>query len=145
MGRIDREVVRDRLERAVHEAEVIGSRELGDESSFCDPANENQRYELEHRLFVAIQAVLDTASHIAVASGYRPITSYRDAMEALVRLGVAGPEISEFVEGAPGLRNKLAHEYHEVECAQIFEAMQGIEDVQRFAAAVWEWVEGSGA
>lgn len=141
MTRIDSEVVRERLERAVHEAEVIGARDLGDEASFCDSANENERYELEHRLYVAIQALLDTASHIAVARGVRPINSYRDAMEGLARLGVIGTDLSEFAQGAPGLRNRLAHDYAGLECSQVFEAMRRVDDIERFAASVWRWAQ----
>ncbi len=142
MVRVDRHVVRERLERMLSEVEAIELDMPLSGEDFSHPDNETLRYAIEHRLYIALQAALDTASHIAVVGGYRPITSYRDAMAAMLKMGVAGPELQEFLDGAPGLRNALAHEYLDLDCERVYSALQRLDDVKRFAAAVWEWVEG---
>lgn len=97
------------------------------------------RYELEHRLFVALQALLDAAAHVAVTAGARPLESYGDAIEALVRMGIVDEDHGRTLLAASGLRNALAHDYMRLDHARVYAALRDADELRRFARVVWEW------
>jgi len=139
--RVDAEVIRPRLERLLSEVDEIERKLPNTVEAYGAPDGEGARYELEHRLFIALQAMLDTATHIAVAGGARSLDSYRDAFTALASLGIVDRELVDRLQGAPGLRNALAHEYLSVDDERVYRAMQQAGELRAFAASVWEWVE----
>ena len=141
MARVDREVVRQRLERELFEIENIEAKLPHTLEGYVAPEFEPTRYELEHRLYIAIQALLDTASHIAVALGARNLDTYRAATDALASLGVISIDLAERLEGAAGMRNAIAHTYLELDLAKVYAAMRSTDDLREFAASVWEWLE----
>jgi uncharacterized protein YutE (UPF0331/DUF86 family) len=145
MGRVDREVVRQRLERMLTELDRIEQRRPSTLEEYSAPESENLRYELEHRMFIALQAMLDASAHLAVAEGVRDLMSSRDAILAMARLGVANTALVERLEGVAGLRNALAHEYLRTDDASVFDSMCAIDDVRQMVAAMWEWTETRGA
>ncbi len=144
MGSVDRGVVRARLDRLMSEVEAIEARTPAEYAAFAAPENEGLRYELEHRLLVAIQAMLDSATHIAVISGIRPLEAYRDSVVALSRLEVIPAELGDRLVMAAGMRNLLVHGYQATDIKRVYGALQMVSDLARFAAAVWQWVEGNG-
>lgn len=141
MSGIDRTVVRQCLDRIVFECDAIALRLPTSAAEYSSADAEGLRYELEHRLFVALQAMLDAAAHVAVASDWRRLDSYRDALTALVALGALPAELGGRLTEAAGLRNLLAHEYLAVDDARIHAALARSEDLRLFAKAVWEWIE----
>ena len=68
--------------------------------------------------------MLDVASHVAVAGNVRNLQTYRDAVEAMVTLGIVDAGLGEALEGAPGLRNALAHEYLNIDHQRVYAAME---------------------
>ncbi len=142
MGRVDRAVVRTRLDRLLSEVEAIETRTPADYAEYAAFENEGLRYELEHRLLIAIQAMLDVATHIAVVSDVRPLEAYRDGIVALTRLGALTEELGDRLVMAAGMRNLLVHEYRATDTRRVYGSLQGVSELARFAAEVWQWVEG---
>jgi uncharacterized protein YutE (UPF0331/DUF86 family) len=85
--------------------------------------------------------MLDTATHLAVTGNVVHLDTYRDAVTALMNLGVLDESLLDRLGSAPGMRNALAHEYLNMDHYRVYEAMSHVDDLRRFAAAVWEWVE----
>lgn len=141
MARVDRDSVAARLERMLDEVDVIQQRLPESAEQYADPAAEDLRYQLEHRLYIALQAMLDTAAHIATISGAQPLDSYADAIMATARFGVVEPELAERLARAPGLRNALVHDYLEIDHRRVHAAMRDLGQLRRFAEQVWGWVE----
>ena len=144
MGAVDRDVVRARLGRVLHEIDAIERSLPAQLEAYTDPAYEDLRYALEHRLFVATQAMLDVAAHIAVSSDYPKLDSYADALDALGKLGVVESVVVEKLRGAAGLRNAIAHGYLELDQAMVYEALRLTDEVRSFAAGVWDGIESRG-
>ncbi|MDP2401652.1 MAG: DUF86 domain-containing protein [Actinomycetota bacterium] len=138
MSSPDREIVRSRIERMLFEVDAIERRLTPTLADFLAADSEPLRYELEHRMYIALQAMLDLATHVAAAHGARNLESYRDALDALASSGVTETELAESLAGVPGLRNALAHEYAALDHARVYEAMTEIGMLRRFAAAIWE-------
>lgn len=123
------------------EVEAIETRTPAGYAEYAAPENEGLRYELEHRLLIALQAMLDIATHIAVVSDIRPLESYRDSVAALVRLEVIPADLGDRLAMAASMRNLLVHEYQATDIKRVYGALEGVSDLARFAAAVWQWVE----
>lgn len=108
---------------------------------YVDPARDSLRHELEHRLLLALQAMLDVSAHIAVCADVRDLNTYRDTVEALGKKGIIDSQFAVELAGAAGTRNAIAHDYLELDHGLLYDAMRRTDDLKRFAAAVWEWVE----
>ena len=143
MARVDRQVVRVRLERMLHELDAIERCLPGDFEAF-HTADEDVRYALEHRIFVVVQAMLDVATHVAITSGCPGLDSYGDALRALESLGVIPTELAQRLSGAAGLRNAIAHGYLELDQERLYAALSATGDLRSFATEVWGWIERPG-
>jgi uncharacterized protein YutE (UPF0331/DUF86 family) len=104
-------------------------------------ADEDRRYMLEHRLFIALQAVLDIAAHLTVASRAPDVETYRDAVEALASIDVVDMTLATRLAEKAGMRNVLAHSYLGVDQRRVYAALADLDDLKRFAASVWRWME----
>lgn len=95
---------------------------------------------VERNLEVAAQACIDIAARvISVDQMERPADSYG----AILRLGEAGVLPLDFAEKmAPiaGFRNILVHEYVDINWNQVYENLQNIPDLHRFAHHIREWL-----
>lgn len=141
MARVDREVVSSRIERVVNELDAIDEHRPSTLEDYLDSVEETRRYALEHRLLIALQAMLDLATHVAAVSDYQRLDSYADAMRALSELGVLSKETATALQGVAGMRNAIAHGYLELDHAMVFEALGATEDMRRFCREVMEWAE----
>ncbi len=144
MASVDREVVRGRIERLLHEVDAIAERTPPEYEAYAAPDAEALRYELEHRLLIALQAVIDISTHVAVVSGVRPLDTYRDCVMAMRALDVVPSELGERLAPAVGLRNVLVHEYQAVDGRFVHAALADAGTLRAFAAAVWRWIERGG-
>ncbi|MDO9557721.1 MAG: DUF86 domain-containing protein [Coriobacteriia bacterium] len=143
MSSVDQIVIAERLDRLLAEVEAIESRTPSNAANYALDENEGLRYELEHRLMIALQAMLDVSAHIAVVGGVRPLDSYRDAVRALVRLTVVDADLGVRLADAAGMRNILTHDYLTTDPRRVFSALTRVDDLRRFAASVWTWVQSS--
>ena len=141
MGRVDTELVRARLERMLDEVDAIETRLPSDEATYLAEENEDLRYGLQMRLFFALQAVLDVATHIAAVHDVPELDSYSAGLTAVVRLEVASEPVVERLAGAAGLRNAIAHGYLEIDQRRVYAALSATDDMREFASEVWTWVE----
>lgn len=142
MARVSRDVIEHRLARMVQEIDAIERDRPDSLEEYVALADSSAGMALQHRIFVATQAMVDIAAHIVASQGYGAPDTYRDAISELVRHRVITPEIADEVQGAVGLRNAIAHLYLTLDPAQLYAGLCKTSELKRFAAAVWEWMEG---
>lgn len=136
------DVVRERRGRALawlHDAKAILVRPVAELQT-----DRRERDLALFYLFLAIQEVLDLASHWIASSGWTPPEDFRSAFEVLGERGVVDASDSEILRGAAGLRNRIGHGYGQIDFARVHrEAQEGIPALERFLDAI-DRAAGSG-
>lgn len=88
-------------------------------------------------LLRACQAVIDIAGELGARRGLR-FQDYTEAVRSLRELGEFPPELVERLEGLPGFRNVLIHEYVTLDYDRVLEALEELPALERFARIVAE-------
>jgi len=96
-----------------------------------------ERRFVEHTLQVAIQAVLDVASHIVSDERLGEPETNRALFPLLESAGWIDAELSGSLQRMAGFRNVLVHGYADVDLDIVEDATRaGLADLERFVAAV---------
>lgn len=95
---------------------------------------------VERRFEKAIQACLDTASHIIATEGYREPTDYGDLFRILEEESVLSAELADEMVEMAGFRNVLAHEYAAIDDGRVYAHLQDIEQFRRFATEIEQFL-----
>lgn len=89
-----------------------------------------------HGLQIAIQAVLDVATHLATAEG-EPVSSYAAAIDALGRRQRLEASFARRLRGIAGFRNVIVHDYLEVDLDIVAGALHaGLDDLEQFVRVI---------
>jgi uncharacterized protein YutE (UPF0331/DUF86 family) len=110
---VDRDKVRSKLQfirDAVRQLEEIRAR--GEDALLTEPILEAAA---TRNLQVAIEAVLDIANHVIAREGLGLPTSYRNALEILLRKRILPAERSEDLLQMVSFRNRAVHLYDEID------------------------------
>lgn len=92
---------------------------------------------VEHTLQIAIQAVLDTASHIVSDGRLGEPRTNRELFDLLERAGWIDPALAESLRDMAGFRNVLVHGYDTVDLAIVRDVVERhLDELLLFAAAV---------
>lgn len=131
---VDAESVLRRLERLGELLELLEetrregrARLLGDRRT---------QLQVEHALQVSIQICIDVGAHLIAELGAPVLDDYRGVFAALHRAGVLEAELADTLAAAAGLPNVLVHEYLDVDLEQLWLALERLEDLRAYAAAV---------
>lgn len=96
-----------------------------------------ERRFIEHTLQVAIQAALDTASHIVSDARLGEATTNRQLFDLLTGAGWITPEQAEPLRAMAGFRNVLVHGYADVDLEVVQSVLRShLDDLLAFARAV---------
>ena len=74
--------------------------------------------------------------------GARKPVDYYDAKLRMGELGVLGADFARRLAPLAGLRKLLAHEYLTVDWDHVLQALQRLDDLERFAEAARLWLAG---
>jgi uncharacterized protein YutE (UPF0331/DUF86 family) len=89
-----------------------------------------------------IGRMIDVNYHLLTTSGQPPPRDYFQSFVELGRLGVLEPAFARQIAAAAGLRNRLAHDYDEIEPAKVHESLAGIvTDVARYVEGVRRFLD----
>jgi uncharacterized protein YutE (UPF0331/DUF86 family) len=89
----------------------------------------------------AVGRMIDINYHLLTESGQAPPPDYYQSFVLLAPLGVCAPEFATRIASCAGLRNRIAHEYDDVDPQKLFEAVrQAVHDVPEFLARVDSWL-----
>jgi uncharacterized protein YutE (UPF0331/DUF86 family) len=96
-----------------------------------------ERRFVEHTLQVAIQSVLDVASHIVSDERLGEPDTNRALFALLESAGWIASDLSDALQRMAGFRNVLVHGYAEVDLGIVEDAASaGLVDLERFVAVV---------
>lgn len=102
----------------------------------------NQQLIAERLLHLMVEAAADLNSYLLVRSGQTPPETYYDSFIAAGRQEIIDLELAQQLAPSAGLRNRLVHEYDEIDPLIVFEAIpfalelypQFVEQVQIYLA-----------
>jgi len=104
---------------------------------------ENHMYEAaaERYLERMIGRMIDINFHILVESGQAPPSDYYLSFIRLAELGIYDPEFAQTIAASAGLRNRIAHEYDEIDPMRIYAAINSaITDLPKYIRAIEEFL-----
>ena len=86
-----------------------------------------------HAVQLAIQVCVDIGAHLIAEQGLDAPSDYRGVFQSLRAAGLK-PELSDRLGDAVGMRNILVHGYLEVDDGAVWDALDRLDDLRRFAA-----------
>jgi uncharacterized protein YutE (UPF0331/DUF86 family)/predicted nucleotidyltransferase len=103
------------------------------------------RYATERELEVAIQRVLNIATHVLTADFAIPADDYAGVIRALGKAGVLPADFAERFTAIVGFRNVLTELYVEVDPVKVYEHLQHTpDDIRFFARCIVKYLEQKG-
>ena len=131
---VDPESVDARLE---HLSELLAESErirAGGRAAY--DATFRDRLAAQHAIQLAIQSCVDIGAHLIAELRLRMPDDYKGVFAVLREpLGLA-PDLVEGLSAAAGMRNVLVHNYLEVGDEKVWDALEHLDDLRQFAAAV---------
>jgi uncharacterized protein YutE (UPF0331/DUF86 family) len=88
-----------------------------------------------------ISRMIDINYHVITGSDRPPPRDYYDSFTELGKMGVLEPGFASRIASAAGLRNRIVHEYDEIEPGKVFEAIRSaLADLPVYLKAVLSFV-----
>jgi len=89
----------------------------------------------------AVGRMIDINYHLLTESGQAPPPDYYQSFVQLTTLGVYPAEFAQQVASCAGLRNRIAHEYDDIDPQKLFEAVrQAGHDIPEYLRHVNSWL-----
>lgn len=95
---------------------------------------------VERNLEVAAQCCIDTCHRIIVMEGALKPTDYYDAILRMGQIGVLPATFARTLAPIAGFRNVLIHEYVRLDWDEVYNNLQQIGDLERFAKLIRAWL-----
>ena len=91
----------------------------------------------ERHIQRVIGRMIDVNYHLVTAAGHMPPKDYHTSFVTLGDIGVVDRDFAARIARAAGLRNRLVHDYDDLDPQRVFDALQAaVVDVPRYVAAV---------
>ena len=99
---------------------------------------------VERYLERIIGRMIDVNYHLLTETGHPPPPDYYQSFLQLARLGVLDHEFAPRIAGCAGLRNRIVHEYNELDPRKVYEALQtALRDIPIYLRRIGEYLERS--
>jgi uncharacterized protein YutE (UPF0331/DUF86 family) len=122
MSEIDKELVRRKLETLREYIQKLEELKSVDKHAFLD---DHHNFGLaEHYLQLSIEIILDVCRHLVVALNAKTPEDSRGLFKLLAEHKVLSGDFAEANKNMPGFRNRLVHEYSEVDHEKVYEYLQ---------------------
>jgi uncharacterized protein YutE (UPF0331/DUF86 family) len=96
----------------------------------------------ERRLERLIGRMIDVNYHLITEAGQPPPPDYYDSFVQLGRLGILPVALASAIAACAGLRNRIVHEYDEIDPARVHEALRvALREVPEYLAHVHRYLE----
>jgi uncharacterized protein YutE (UPF0331/DUF86 family) len=96
---------------------------------------------VERYLERIIGRMIDVNYHLLTETGHPPPPDYYQSFLQLARLGVLDQEFAPRIAGCAGLRNRIVHEYNELDPRKIYEALQtALRDIPIYLRRIDEYL-----
>ena len=101
---------------------------------------------VERYLEQTIGRMIDINYHIITEGGHPPPPDYHASFRMLGELKIVEPEFATRIARCAGLRNRLVHEYNDIDPRKIFESLQaGLEDIAAYLVKIETYAGSSAA
>ena len=128
---VDAESVATRLDRLSQLLEQLETIRAGGRDAY--ESDFRTRLAAAHAIQLAVQVCIDIGAHLIAEQGLEAPSDYRGVFDSLLAAGLE-PELSERLGEAVGMRNILVHGYLEVDDGAVWDALDRLDDLRRFAA-----------
>jgi len=91
------------------------------ESYLANPVNEVLAERYLERM---IGRMIDINYHLVTESGQTPPKDYHESFRMLGTMGILPGDFSREIATSAGLRNRIVHEYDEIDAAKVYEALK---------------------
>ena len=90
-----------------------------------------------------IGRMIDINYHLITESGHPPPKDYDESFIHLGRLNILPPDLARRIAACAGLRNRIVHEYDDIDPARVYEGLQAaVRDVPPYLAGILRCIEG---
>ena len=136
---IDRELVTRKIVHIGDDLEEL--RKLGSPGLEAYLADRYKEILAERFLERMISRMIDVNYHVITGSGHPPPRDYYDSFTELGKMGILEPEFASRIARSAGLRNRIVHEYDEIEPEKVFEAIRSaLADLPVYLKAVLSFI-----
>ncbi|OGK78120.1 MAG: hypothetical protein A2X52_08555 [Candidatus Rokubacteria bacterium GWC2_70_16] len=119
---IDRDLVTRKMTLIAADLAPLESLASKDRESYlASPTDELVAERLLERM---IGRMIDINFHLITEAGEAPPADYYESFTRLARVGVLEHDFAPRIAGSAGLRNRIVHEYDEIDPARVHEALQ---------------------
>jgi len=123
MSPVERDVIRRKLDRIVKCLQRIRQAQALTLDEYLNDAD--LQSVMERQLELAIGAAVDLNIHLLSQLGFgTPADSYSSFIELAKHTHVISPELARQLAPGAGLRNRLAHEYEDIDHHQVYAGLQ---------------------
>jgi uncharacterized protein YutE (UPF0331/DUF86 family) len=107
-------------------------------------ASQTDEILVERYLERVIGRMIDINYHLVTEAGEPPPRDYYDSFTQLARIGVLPPAFAKQVAASAGLRNRLVHEYDEIDPERVYEGLQAaVRDVPEYLRYIEAYLKQS--
>jgi uncharacterized protein YutE (UPF0331/DUF86 family) len=130
---VNQSVLQERLDALQDYVDKLRSFQHLSLDVLTDPENFTTYWAIQHGLQMAIQCVIDIATHLQASLRLGRPSEYREAILLLGKGNILPPDFAQKMSAVAGFRNILVHEYMAVDPALIHQALQtGLDDFELF-------------
>lgn len=136
---IDRDLVTRKMALITADLGTLQAMAGKDSASYlASPTDELVAERLLERI---IGRMIDINFHVLTEAGEAPPADYYESFTRLARLGVLERDFATRIAGSSGLRNRIVHEYDEIDPARVHEALQSaVEDIPAYLRRINDYV-----
>ena len=89
-----------------------------------------------------IGRMIDINYHLVTEAGHAPPRDYYESFTQLAKLGILPPAFASQIAACAGLRNRIIHEYDEIDPRRVYEGLQAaVRDIPEYLRRVHEHLE----
>ena len=137
---VDRELVTRKLLLIVQDLDAVVPFAARPISTFLE--SRIDQLVVERLLERMIGRMIDVNYHLITESGQPPPPDYYASFLKLAEVGIVDPEFARRLAPCAGLRNRLVHEYEEIDPRQVFESLQTArDDIVAYVRSVETYVD----
>jgi uncharacterized protein YutE (UPF0331/DUF86 family) len=137
---IDRELVTRKITLILKDlSSLTDLSRLTREAYLANPINEVLAERYLERM---IGRMIDINYHLITESGHPPPKDYHESFEMLGTMGILPGEFSREIAFSAGLRNRIVHDYEEIDASKVYEALkEAVQQVPMYLDHVNRFVE----
>ena len=140
---IDRELVTRKLALILGDLNELGAVASHPRDQYL--ASIRDELVAERLLERIIGRMIDINYHLLTETGQPPPRDYYDSFVQLGTARILPIDFARRVAACAGLRNRIVHEYEEIDPARVYEALQAaVTDIPEYLRHVYEYVEKLG-